>query len=133
MKILILVTLFAASLCWWHTGHEIVAHIAKLDLIETGDEAVVAEVERVLHALDGLTQEGEHFWEEAATYPDLIKERGVKEFGEWHTITFPLNETDHEVEYTNNRNISWALNESIKTVGFSGATEGVPETLFEKS
>lgn len=93
---------------------------------------MLKEAERILSVIFGLTQEGEHYWEEVATFPDLIKDRDVKQFTHWHYSKLPVNVTDHEVDYEFPRNIPWALKEAVKTLTFV-PKEGSPEPLLKKS
>lgn len=66
----ILIGLIMGANCWWNTGHELVAKIASIDLIENGHYEVFDHFDKILKTLKGFTQESDHIWDEAAIWPD---------------------------------------------------------------
>lgn len=65
-----------------------------------------------------MTQEGDHFWEEAATYPDLLGEHGQKQYYNWHFETIPVVETEKDIDSEFPRNVTWAINSLVDTLKF---------------
>ena len=71
----------------------------------------------VLSSITHFLNEGEFLWEEAATYPDMLKQIGVPQFFEWHFSGTPVYEVpSNYTPYP--RNVSYGIKESIKTLKY---------------
>ena len=111
-----LVLLVTPALCFWSTGHMIIAKIAQNELMNSNSN-LFDLVDREVKILSQWSKEKDHAFVESATWADDNKGVAWMAFNGWHFVDTPImeegwsGETDYDPE-----NATWALNQSKRTL-----------------
>jgi hypothetical protein len=103
LKLLFVTVLINYSLCWWATGHMIVAEVAKQTLLKE-DPKSFELAEKLTSVLNSLSHNLVHNFVESSCWPDDLKAHGLKSMDNWHYINMVVskeaNKTDTNIAYT---------------------------------
>jgi hypothetical protein len=123
-KALVLLALTSSCLCWWDTGHLIIARIAYDKLTSDGQTAVIDQANTILGYLSEFTSEEENYpFVECATFADDSKAKGFDDQADWHFINTPyfMDGFTTDAPYEN-YNVTWALGTMIDDLSGAKAT-----------
>ena len=119
MKLSILVTLLVLAtptLCFWSTGHMIIARIAYNE-IQAKDPKYFKQIQEEIDVVKQWTMEDKHSFVESAVWADDNKAISWGAFSNWHFVDTPVIEEGFEGEVEiEPMNATWSIYEMEKTL-----------------
>mmetsp|Transcript_26124 Transcript_26124/g.30172 ORF Transcript_26124/g.30172 Transcript_26124/m.30172 type:complete len:183 (-) Transcript_26124:375-923(-) len=118
---------FILTVCWlittasafWDTGHMIIARIA-YDQIKKISPFTLYTVEQKITVLQNFSNEGKYPFVESSIWADENKHIGWNAFRSWHSEGIPyLHSGFGHTVHQNTANITWAIDEMIRTISYS--------------
>lgn len=116
LSILLLVALISPTLCFWSTGHMIIARIA-YEEIQKRDPAYFNQITKEIELLKDFSKEDKHSFVESAVWADDNKAISWGAFSDWHFVDTPVisDNFDPEIEF-DMKNATWAIYQMKKTL-----------------
>lgn len=116
LYIVALLLLISPTLCFWSTGHMIIARIA-YEEIKVKDPAYFKQITKEIELLKDFGQEGLNPFVESSVWADDNKAIGWGAFSNWHFVDTPVIAEGFEGEYeVDKANATWAIYEMKKTL-----------------
>eukprot|EP01017_Pseudomicrothorax_dubius_P017149 TRINITY_DN19466_c0_g1_i1.p1 TRINITY_DN19466_c0_g1~~TRINITY_DN19466_c0_g1_i1.p1 ORF type:complete len:338 (+),score=83.33 TRINITY_DN19466_c0_g1_i1:39-1052(+) len=115
-------SLCTLSLCWWETGHLLVAKVAELDLLARGrDDVLSLATEFALYG-SNLSPNYSNTFAGSALWADDIKEQGIHMWDNWHFIDQPFIEDGTFIKLDlDPNNVVNMINEAVKVLSPASA------------